>query len=281
MDWLDYREKLGLGFNDKGKVKYFYTKISNVLRDLLGRGACMLTADEYFKFCNMTGTVMKTNGADGVYFVDEFGEIVETLLNHMKSLNEFLAFYIVFLNCQDNTINRYYTRDSFKNLLVNCLKEAHIQHEVLEDKDGYFVFPAGDPMMDKDLVSDVLSWLDKYPGTKKTYVNALKQYADGIYIRDAADNLRKALETFLQEFLQNDKNLDNNKGEICKYLTSQGADPSIGGMYKSIISTYKDINDKTVKHNDKIDARLLEFLLYQTGLLIRMVLRVSGQIEGN
>lgn len=48
-----------------------------------------------------------------------------------------------------------------------------------------------------------------------------------------------------------------------------------------IISTYKDINDKTVKHNDKIDARLLEFLLYQTGLLIRMVLRVSGQIEGN
>ena len=77
----------------------------------------MLTADEYFKFCNMTGTVMKTNGADGVYFVDEFGEIVETLLNHMKSLNEFLAFYIAFLNCQDNTINRYYTRDSFKNLL--------------------------------------------------------------------------------------------------------------------------------------------------------------------
>ena len=48
-----------------------------------------------------------------------------------------------------------------------------------------------------------------------------------------------------------------------------------------IMSTYKDINDKTVKHNDKIDARLLEFLLYQTGLLIRMVLRVSGQIEGN
>ena len=44
---------------------------------------------------------------------------------------------------------------------------------------------------------------------------------------------------------------------------------------------YKKINDKTVKHNDKLNARLLEFLLYQTGLLIRMVLRVSEQIEGN
>lgn len=154
-------------------------------------------------------------------------------------------------------------------------------YEVLEDEDGYFVFPAGDPMMDKDLVSDVLLWLDKYSGAKKTYVNALKQYADGIYTRDVADNLRKALETFLQEFLQNDKNLENNKGEICRYLASQEVDSRIGGMYESIISTYKDINNKTVKHNDKLNARLLEFLLYQTGLLIRMVLRVSGQIEGN
>lgn len=50
-------------------------------------------------------------------------------------------------------------------------------YEVLEDEDGYFVFPAGDPMMDKNLVSDVLLWLDKYSGAKKTYVNALKQYA--------------------------------------------------------------------------------------------------------
>lgn len=46
MDWLDYREKLGIGFNDKEKVKYFYNKISNVLRDLHGRGVCILTAGE-------------------------------------------------------------------------------------------------------------------------------------------------------------------------------------------------------------------------------------------
>lgn len=280
MEWLDYREKLGLGFNDKEKEKYFYAIISNELRTIFESGECVISADEYFKFGNMTGTIVKLNGMLN-YYIDEFSEIADILLNRVKSLNEFLAYYIAFLNCQRNINNRYYSRDNFEDLLTDCLMKAHIQYEVLEDKDGYFVFPAGDPMMDENLVSNVLVWLDKYPGTKKTYVNALKQYADGIYIRDAADNLSKALETFLQEFLQNDKNLDNNKGEICKYLTSQGADPSIGGMYKSIISTYKDINDKTVKHNDKIDARLLEFLLYQTGLLIRMVLRVSGQIEGN
>ena len=260
MEWLDYREKLGLGFNDKEKEKYFYAIISNELRTIFESGECVISADEYFKFGNMTGTIVKLNGMLN-YYIDEFSEIADILLNRVKSLNEFLAYYIAFLNCQRNINNRYYSRDNFEDLLTDCLMKAHIQYEVLEDKDGYFVFPAGDPMMDENLVSNVLVWLDKYPGTKKTYVNALKP--------------------FLQEFLQNDKNLDNNKGEICKYLTSQGADPSIGGMYKSIISTYKDINDKTVKHNDKIDARLLEFLLYQTGLLIRMVLRVSGQIEGN
>ena len=95
----------------------------------------------------------------------------------------------------DSTVAGLYLEE-VRERLAGCCKEVVT-----------FVFPAGDPMMDKNLVSDVLSWLDKYPGAKKTYVNALKQYVDGIYIRDAADNLRKALETFLQEFLQNDKNV--------------------------------------------------------------------------
>ena len=30
MDWLDYREKLGIGFNDEEKVNYFYRKMFNV-----------------------------------------------------------------------------------------------------------------------------------------------------------------------------------------------------------------------------------------------------------
>ena len=29
MDWLDYREKLGIGFNDTDKNQYFYTNMCN------------------------------------------------------------------------------------------------------------------------------------------------------------------------------------------------------------------------------------------------------------
>ena len=31
MEWLDYRKKLGLGFNDEEKANYFYAKILNIL----------------------------------------------------------------------------------------------------------------------------------------------------------------------------------------------------------------------------------------------------------
>ena len=39
------------------------------------------------------------------------------------------------------------------------------------------------------------------------------------------------------------------------------------------------MNDKIAKHNDAVDAKLLEFLLYQTGILIRMVLSVKQAQE--
>lgn len=91
------------------------------------------------------------------------------------------------------------------NILRRMLDESNISYEVLQDNDGYFVFPKGAEELDDVLVSEVLLWLQNYPKTQKTYITALRQYADGIYIRDVADNLRKALETFLQEFLGNEK----------------------------------------------------------------------------
>ena len=99
--------------------------------------------------------------------------------------------------------------------------------------------------------------------------------AEGVFIRDVADNLRKTLEAFLQEFLGNTKNLETNKNDICKYLGEQGVDAGITGLFQPLINAYKNINDRIAKHNDAVDEKLLEFLLYQTGILIRLVLTVK------
>ncbi len=87
----------------------------------------------------------------------------------------------------------------------------------------------------------------------------------------------------MQEFLGNEKNLETNKNEICRYLGEQGVDPGITGLFQPLINAYKNINDKIAKHNDAVDAKLLKFLLYQTGVLIRMVLSVkqAQDMEGN
>ena len=154
------------------------------------------------------------------------------------------------------------------------MDEAHIPFNLLEENNKVFVFPKGAVELDNALVSANLEWLKGYPIAHKTYCIALRQYADGIYIRDVADNLRKTLEAFLQEFLGNKKNLETNKAEICRYLGQQGVDSGISGLFQPLINAYKNINDRIAKHHDAVDENLLEFLLYQTGILIRMVLSV-------
>ena len=79
----------------------------------------------------------------------------------------------------------------------------------------------------------------------------------------------------MQEFLGNTKNLETNKIEICRFLGEKGVDAGISGLFHPLINAYKNINDRIAKHNDAVDEKLLEFLLYQTGVLLRMVLSVK------
>ena len=147
--------------------------------------------------------------------------------------------------------------------LPSLFREGRFNTLDLQTVEEYFIFPKGAIELDFALVSQPLEWLKDYPKSHKTYCTALKQYSDGIFVRDVADNLRKTLEGFLQEFLCNDKNLETNKNEICKYLGAQGIDAGISGLFQPLINAYKNINDRIAKHNDKVDKKVLEFLLYQ------------------
>ena len=274
MDFIDYREKLGIGFNDRELEDMFFNRIFNVL-DALYDMNNQISENEYFHFCRYTGYPMQ----HGITAGEGWGIILQILHKNISSVREFLPYYMFMINCQEDTEHKSWTKEKLKNLVRNCLIESHIPCEVYEENGNYFVFPKGAKELDEALVSEPLEWLKNYPLAHKTYCIALKQYSEGIYIRDVADNFRKALETFLQEFLCNTKNLENNKNEICKYLGEQGVDAGISGLFQPLINAYKNINDRIAKHNDSVDEKLLEFLLYQTGLLIRMVLSVKEKEE--
>lgn len=279
MDWLDYREKLGIGFDDEEKKEFFYIVLFNVINVVIKENDGQLSIGEYFTFCRSTGSRVNTSLLNNYLSCDRFRDCISVLRNKTDNLTEFLAHYIFFVNAFEDDEYHEWKGADFKNLLCNSLEEAHIPYELMYENDKCFIFPKGAKELDNALVSEPLEWLKDYPKAHKTYCIALKQYADGIYIRDVADNLRKALEEFLQEFLGNSKNLETNKTEICKYLGSQGVDAGITGLFQPLINSYKNINDRIVKHNDAVDEKLLEFLLYQTGVLIRMVISIKAAEE--
>lgn len=155
----------------------------------------------------------------------------------------------------------------------------HIKYEIIKDEDGIFIFPLGAKELDDALISEPLEWLNDYPNARKTFVNALRQYSNGSYIRDVADNFRKAFEDFLKEFFNNNNDLNKNKKEVEAYLKSQNADPQLIVMFVSLISHYYLLNNEVAKHNDKMDEKYLEFLMYQTGMFIRMLIVVKNSSE--
>ena len=276
MKWIDYREKLGIGFNDEEKKQMFSSKISN---RLLGT----------FKKINTKKELVERFERIVTDYYIEIGEAVPlhisvfhfiSNISRSGTIVEMVCKYVAFLNIlKKSNLEAGYLK--FRDLLEKSLLELNIAYDIYEDDDGIFIFPKGAKELDNALVSEPLEWLIDFPNTRKTYIIALKQYSEGIYIRDVADNLRKALETFLQEFLKNTKNLETNKNSICKYLGEQEVDAGITGLLKPLLDSYKNINDRTAKHNDAVEQKLLEFLLYQTGVFIRMIISVSHSEEKN
>lgn len=266
MKWIDYRDRLGIGFSDSNKAKILANNIATFIKN--GAINSGYTADDYYCFCLMTGTLYSMPYPET--------ECLYRLFSEKKlSIPQIISYYVAFVNTQNNATKNH--KKTLIEALGEFLENLNIQYEVLNDKDGYFLFPNGAAELDDALVSQPLEWLKEYPKSYKTYCIALRQYSEGIYIRDVADNLRKTLEAFLQEFLCNNKNLETNKNEICKYLGTQGVDAGISGLFQPLITAYKNINDRIAKHNDQVDKKLLEFLLYQTGVLIRMVLVVKQE----
>lgn len=274
MDWLDYRQALGLSFNDDQKKNLFIKRIEVFMRS--GKRYSFAERDE-IAFAYMIGeTYLPSDREPFAFCLDEelvgLQKVWPYLKKHTDNFLDFLATLVAF-------INTYKGKNSDKidvfSAIKGALNDCHIDFEIVKDSDGNFIFPKGAKELDNALVSQPLEWLSAYPMAQKTFIIALKQYSEGIYIRDVADNLRKALEAFLQEFLGNEKNLETNKNEICKYLGSQGVDAGISGLFQPLLNAYKNINDRIAKHNDAVDKKLLEFLLYQTGVLIRMVVVIK------
>ena len=111
MDWLDYREKLGIGFNDEKKVEYFKIRMFNVLKKFDQAAATCFRYGEYFEFCNMIGICEKSTNW-------YFDAVLEFLESHSLTMTEFLSYYVAFMNCWRDEEYIEVKRENLKYLLV-------------------------------------------------------------------------------------------------------------------------------------------------------------------
>ena len=269
---IDYRKRLGLGFEDKDKQKAFINRMQIFFQR---PNSIAFNSEDERNLCYQLGVPCLFDTKSPYDFdLNEPTGLSRVWLYFEKRTNDFLDFLasvVLFVNTYQG-----YKKDkkALLSAIKRSLKDSYIEYEIIEDRDGCFFFPKGANELDNALISQPIEWLSDYPKTRKTFITALKQYSDGEYVRDTADNFRKALEVFFQEFLKNRKNLKNNITEVFTYLGNNNAEPALSGMVKTLVNSYDNLNNSAVKHNDKIDKTYLEFLMYQTGIFIRTLIVV-------
>ena len=275
MDWLDYRERLGIGFHDERREKFFYTKIFNEL-NLLKIDRFEIGQVEYYFFCQATGCEMRMPSRQ-YDDLDRYRDCVSILREHSGCLEDFLSYYIMLYNSMDADQHIGFSKADFLEILKRNLSEAHIQYEILQDTGGFFIFPKGAEELDNALVSQPLVWLSEYPQAHTAFTKALKEYAKASpeNASDIADKFRKSLETFMQEFFPTDKTLENCKAIYGGYLKEKGVPKEIAGNLETLLNSYTMFMNGYAKHHDNTGVNVLEYIMYQTGNIIRLLLTLK------
>ncbi len=271
MKWVDYRERLGIGFNDDAKTKMLANKVSAFIEH--GRFNQDYSFSEYYSFCVMTGRQFQN-----IYPASKY--LADLMCQKNNTIPIIISYYIAYVNTRE--LKDQHQRKLLIHVLSNFLDDLNIKYELLEDADGYFIFPKGVPDFDKALVSYPLEWLREYPQSQKAWGKALRDYAEASddNASDVADKFRKTLETFFQEFFGGNKSLENYKAEYGNCLKKNGVPKEISGNFETLLQAYTNYMNNYAKHRDATSDKILEYLMYQTGNIIRLLITLKqGEID--
>lgn len=280
MDWIDYREKLGIGFNDDEKTILLRNKIANFLQTQVLHGSIDFYEDSLYLYFDMVG---ETRG----FSQNPPAALLADSICSSETIQELISKYVALINTYKNPPYNPYEQNNYKDVIkgffLNALETSKIPFQMFEDEDGMFVFPKGAAELDNALVSQPLEWLNSYPLARVAFAKALKNYSDtnDENSSEIADDFRKSLETFFQEFFKKSKSLENMKSDYGSYLKSHGVPSEISNNFESVLKGYTDFNNNYAKHHAKTNKNVLEYIMYQTGNIIRLLITLSEEEAAN
>ncbi len=282
MDYIDYREKLGLAFNDNEKQQFFVTRVFTYLNN----SSAEFSHKNEIDFCYATSleTYAESKNPNFEVFNISFNEpvgmkkVAYYLNQRKKDFRDFLATLVMFLNTYGGKKSE---KEKLWNDFEKMFQDSHIQYELLNDSGKTFIFPKGAKELDKAVVSEPLEWLSVYQTSQKAFSKALELYADSSdsNASDVADAFRKSLETFFQEFFNSDKSLENLKSEYGQFLKNCNVPAEISNNFQSLLNSYALFMNNYAKHHDKTSKNILEYIMYQTGNIIRLLITLKNEAE--
>lgn len=145
------------------------------------------------------------------------------------------------------------------------------------------LYPVGARELDSALVEESVEWLVEYPKVAEQFEQALRIVLakDSDNYRGALDNLRWALEQLLKGVLGNRKPLEKQRDVLLPWLRNRGVHQQVVNMYLDLLKRFADYQNDAVKHGDDWQPAELEFMIYVTGALMRLVLQAAREVPAD
>jgi hypothetical protein len=127
------------------------------------------------------------------------------------------------------------------------------------------------------LTVEARHWLEAHPNVKKLYVEALQKHQAGVYLRNALDDLRLALELLVQEILGNEKSLENQIAFLGQFVKAKGGSKELSNMLERLIDYYSKYQNTYVKHDDAVPNEEVELVLELTSSFMKHLARMRAR----
>ena len=198
-----------------------------------------------------------------------------TIIDRLKNENNIQEFYRLI-----EVIFSLQFSDSRQKLsIIEQVKQAvemsDLNVAVGESKGRIILYPKGEQKLDDELVNKTLLFLDLK--SNKHFENGLKFYQNKKY-KESAERLRQSVEEFLRHKLKNKKGLPENIKALQQTL-KDNSQPEIRNIIFQVFTGLDKYFNEHSKHGDNVNEVENEFLIYQTGLLLRYINKTAPKTE--
>ncbi len=266
----NFNKRWNIEYNESPEVAFskFKIRVLNVLEEINTH----LTNSSITEFCQFYGIKEKwdtSSWGDSSYNYD----VINRLTNENNPIEFYKLLEIIFSLDITSTVGydrQYsYSKNILLDKIIKAINYSKVDISVVVSNNEILFYPKGEEKLDYELVNSPLSFLNKESGDH--FTQALQFYQDKKYVK-SSESLRRSLEEFLRFKLNNVKGLDANITDLLKLLKEDKRDHQVRNIIFQTFGILDKYFNENSKHNDgDIDDSENEFLVYQTGLLMRYI----------